>query len=133
MEPEKAQRREEWWQPELYSVGKSRGGVKPIPADEVIVDGGEEVVEQPGLRTHQWMVMACLVVTRGGLAMVTSNPTADAPAAASCGSRAGQVRSPRGAAKCEECIGMVSLSGERAEQLLQQRRHSCTRAVHGCA
>jgi hypothetical protein len=52
MEPEKAQRREEWWLPELCSAGKSRGGVEPIPANEVIVDGGEEAVEQPGLRTH---------------------------------------------------------------------------------
>jgi hypothetical protein len=60
---------------------------------------------------------------------VTGDPTASAPTVASCGSRAGQARSPRGAAKCEECVGVVSSSGERAEQRLQQWRHSCMGAA----
>jgi hypothetical protein len=53
MEPEKAQRREERWLPDLCSAGKSRGGgIEPILAGEVVVDGREEAVEQPELRVH---------------------------------------------------------------------------------
>jgi hypothetical protein len=56
---------------------------------------------------------------------------ADAPVAASYRSGVGEARSPRGAARCEECVGAVSLGGEWAEQCQQQQWHSCMGASHG--
>jgi hypothetical protein len=37
----------------------------PIPAGEVAVGGGDEAVEQPGLRVHPRVVVARLGVARG--------------------------------------------------------------------
>jgi hypothetical protein len=63
---------------------------------------------------------------------VTADSTAGAPTAASCESRASPARTPRGAARCEECSDAVS-SVENGGVEEEQRRPWSSHGGHGCS